>query len=172
MSCSEEWRKYCSIAVFSCLQLHYRSLTLSCWQLKVFRYSAWSWKLVSDWGNVSLVCVIKCHLTSPLLPSAVLSCPAVSLCTTKPSLLGVSYFVMSRELKLSQQLAWRLPSFGMWHRAVWYAFTVFGGKSYIHLPDPNLCYLCPCVCFQTQRKITKIIEIIKPLRLKTDLHKV
>jgi len=26
--------------------------------------------------NVSLVCVIKCHCTSALLPSAVLSCPS------------------------------------------------------------------------------------------------
>jgi len=38
--------------------------------------------------NVPLVCVIKCHCTSALLPSAVLSCAAVSLCTNKPSLLG------------------------------------------------------------------------------------
>jgi hypothetical protein len=31
------------------------------------------------------VCVIECHHTSALLVSAVLSCPAVSLCTTKSS---------------------------------------------------------------------------------------
>jgi hypothetical protein len=39
---------------------------------------------------VSLVCVSKCHPASALMESAVLSCPAVSLCTAKSSPLGVS----------------------------------------------------------------------------------
>ena len=40
--------------------------------------------------GVTGVCVIKCHPNSALLALAVLSCPAVSLCTTKSSLLDVS----------------------------------------------------------------------------------
>jgi hypothetical protein len=36
----------------------------------------------------------------------------------------------------------------------------------------KLCYLCPSVCLQIQRKITKIIDIFKPLKLKTELHEV
>ena len=51
-------------------------------------------------------------------------------------------------------------------------YLCFGGKCYFVLPNLKVGYLCAYDCFQTQFKLTKIIDIIKPLWLKTHLHKV
>ena len=105
------------------------------------------------------------------ISSAVVSC-SVALCYQPITAWCLFYFVQVWELKLSQQWTWRLPSVGMWHRSVWYTLTVFWRRVLNSSSKPKLCYLCPSDCFQTEFTLTKMTDIIKPLWLKTDLHKV
>jgi len=143
---SEKWRKHCNIPVFISLEVHSWSLSLSFWQLKIFPYSAWSWQLVSDWGKVPLVCVIKCHRTSAVLQSVVLLCLSVLLGTTVPSLLGV--FLLHPDVRIEITTAftvkitviWNVTPCNLVHIYVW-----LGGKSYFLLRILKMVYLCPCL---------------------------
>ena len=44
-----------------------------------------------------------------------------------------------------------------------YIYPCFRGKCYLVLPNLKLGYLCPYDCFQIRSKLTKIIDIVKPL---------
>ena len=85
---------------------------------------------IGQWLTESAIGV--CNQVSPWLGAVAISSAVVSCSVTLHYQTVIACclfcFLQVWELKLSQQLTWRLPSFGMWHRVVWCIFIVFWRK--------------------------------------------
>ena len=129
MSCSEGWGKYWIFHVFNFLQVHSwhpHFVILATAGIVVFYLEL----EIGQW--LREVAIGVCNQVSPYLctvniSSAVVSCSVALYCHTVTAWC-LFHFVQVWELKLSQQLIWRLPSFRIWHHVVWYTFTVIWRK--------------------------------------------
>ena len=104
-----------------------------------------------------LGCVIKCHPTSTVLTSAVLSCLFELLCNAVPSLFGV--YLLRPGVRIEIITAFTVNFTAFWNvvpcRLV-YIYLYFGGKSYLLLPNLKIFCLCQYGYLQTQFKLTKL----------------